>query len=48
MAILEKVLGPEHPSVAHSLENYAALLREAGRTAKADRMETRAKAIRAN
>ncbi len=26
LAIWEKALGPEHPSVAASLENYAALL----------------------
>ncbi len=27
LAIREKALGPEHPDVAQSLENYAALLR---------------------
>ncbi len=27
LAIREKALGPEHPDVAASLENYAALLR---------------------
>ncbi len=47
LAILEKALGPEHPSFATSLENYAALLRETGRTAEEDKMEARAKAIRA-
>ena len=47
MAILEKALGLEHPNVATSLENYAPLLRATGRTAEADKMETRAKAIRA-
>ncbi len=46
LAIHEKALGPEHPNVATSLENYAALLRENGRTAEADKMEARAKAIR--
>ena len=46
LAILEKALGPEHPNVATSLENYAALLRETGRTAEADKLEARAKAIR--
>ena len=47
LAIKEKVLGPEHPSVATSLENYAALLRETGRADEAAEMEARAKAIRA-
>ncbi len=32
--------------MATSLENYAALLREIGRTAEADKMDARAKAIR--
>ncbi len=45
MAILEKALGPEHPRVATSLENYAALLRETGRGAEAAKMDARAKAI---
>ncbi len=40
------MLGPEHPNVVTSLENYAALLRATGRTAEADKMEARAKAIR--
>ncbi len=31
LAIWEKVLGPAHPYVATSLENYAALLRETAR-----------------
>ncbi len=30
-AIWEKALGPEHPHVAQSLENYAALLRQTAR-----------------
>ncbi len=47
LAILEKTLGPEHPNVAAGLENYAALLRKTARADEADRMETRAKAIRA-
>ncbi len=47
LAILEKVLGPEHPDVATSLENYAALLRETEREDQAKEMEARAKAIRA-
>ncbi len=47
LAIVEKALGPEHPDVAKSLENYAALLRETGRTTEATEMEARTKAIRA-
>ncbi len=47
LAIWEKALGPEHPDVATSLENYAALLRETGRADEAAEMEARAKAIRA-
>ncbi len=39
--------GPDHPQVAMSLENYAALLRKSGRTTEADRLEARVKAIRA-
>ena len=46
LAIREKALGPEHPDDATSLENYAGLLRATGRTAEADKMEARAKAIR--
>ncbi len=46
-AIDEKALGPEHPDVATSLENYAALLRQTARADQAERMEARAKAIRA-
>ena len=47
LAIWEKALGPEHPNVFRVLKNYAALLRETGRTAEAAKMEARAKAIRA-
>ena len=47
LAIYEKALGPEHPELATSLENYAALLRQTGRADEAERMEARAKAIRA-
>ncbi len=47
LEILEKVLGPEHPSVARNLENYAVLLRGTGRSNEATKMEARAKAIRA-
>ena len=47
LAIREKALGPEHPDVAQSLENYAALLRDTGRGAEAVELEARATAIRA-
>ncbi len=47
LAIFEKALGPEHPHVAMTLENYAALLRQTARANEAERMEARAKAIRA-
>ncbi len=47
LAIREKALGPEHPDVAQSLENYSALLRKTGRSDEAAILEARAKAIRA-
>ncbi len=47
LVIRKKTLGPRHPLVAQSLENYTALVRETGRSAKATEMEARAKAIRA-
>ncbi len=47
LAILEKALGPDHPDVATTLENYAALLRKTGRTTEATKMEARGKAVRA-
>ena len=47
LRIDEKALGPEHPDVAQSLENSAALLRETGRGAEAAKLEARAKVIRA-
>ena len=46
LAIWEKALGPKHPSVVQSLENYADLLRKTGRGVEAERLEARAKAIR--
>ncbi len=46
LAIAEKALGPEHPNVATIMENYAALLREAGRGSEVAKIEARAKAIR--
>ena len=47
LAIWEKALGPEHPDVAKSLANYAALLRETDRDVEAEMLEARAKAIQA-
>ncbi len=47
LVIAEKGLGPEHPRVATSLENYAALLRKTNRVAEAVEMEARASLIRA-
>ena len=47
LLIRKQALGPEHPDVAMSLENYASQLRETGRDAKATRLETRAQAIHA-
>ena len=47
LAIAGKALGPDHPDVAATLENYADLLRKTGRDAEAENMEARAKAIRA-
>jgi tetratricopeptide (TPR) repeat protein len=46
LVIWERILGPEHPHVAVSLEKYASLLREAGRNPEAARLEARAKVIR--
>ncbi len=46
LAIWERILGPEHPHVAASLETYASLLRETGRNTGADMLEARAKEIR--
>ncbi len=39
--------GPQDPRLAASLENYAALRRETGRSDEAAKMEARAEAIRA-
>ena len=47
LGIWEKTFGPDHPHVATSLENYAAVLRKIGRSKRAAMMEARAKAIRA-
>jgi len=43
----EKILGADHPHVAQSLEGYAQLLRKTNRAAEAEKLEGRAKAIRA-
>ena len=47
LAIRENALGPEHPLVAATLENFAVTLRKTGRNDRAAKMEARAKAIRA-
>ena len=47
LAIAEKALGPEHPTVATALENYAVLLRKTNRKAEVAKMEARAQVIRA-
>lgn len=46
LAMDEKTLGPEHPDLAESLKNYAALLQKMGRGADAAKMDARAEAIR--
>ncbi len=48
LAIHEKVLGPEHPLVAQSLENYAILLRKTGRDIAAQNLEASAKHAKEN
>jgi tetratricopeptide (TPR) repeat protein len=47
LAIREKVLAPDDPELAMSLEGYAGFLRKTGRGAKAAPLEVRARAIRA-
>jgi len=39
-------VGPDHPTVAEDLENYAALLRKMNRVDEALALETRARSIR--
>ncbi|MBI5764633.1 MAG: tetratricopeptide repeat protein [Planctomycetes bacterium] len=46
LAISEKALGPDHPTVASSLENYAGLLERTKRQAEADKLKERAAKIR--
>ncbi len=45
LAILEKVLGPEYPHVATSLNNLALLYQVQGNYTDAGKLEARAKAI---
>ena len=47
LAIREKALGPDHPSVATSLENLAALYRATERDKEALELEKNAERIRA-
>ncbi len=47
ITIYEKALGPEHPDVAATLENYTLMLRVLNRHDEAEKMEARAKGIRA-
>ena len=47
LLIYEKALGPDHPEVATSLENFAALLRQTERADEAEKTKARANAIRA-
>ena len=47
LAIREKAVGPDHPSVAMGLENLADLYRKTGREEAAIELEKRAAAIRA-
>lgn len=47
LVIRQNALGPDHPYIATSLDNYATLLREMGHSVEAVDLEVRAKAIRA-
>jgi hypothetical protein len=47
LEVAEKARGSDHPDVANSLENLAALYRNTGRDAEASELEKRAAAIRA-
>jgi tetratricopeptide (TPR) repeat protein len=44
LAIYEKALGLDHPLTVLCVRNYAALLRERGRAAEAEKLEARFKA----
>jgi tetratricopeptide (TPR) repeat protein len=48
LAIYQKALDPEHPSVATTLDNLAALYRSQGRDAEAEPLSKRGLAIREN
>ena len=41
IAIIEQALGPDYPTLAVRLENYAALLRRTGRVTEVDNLEAR-------
>jgi Tfp pilus assembly protein PilF len=45
LAILEKALGPDHPDVANSLNNLAALYQKQGRNADAEPLYKQSVAI---
>jgi len=47
LSILEKSLGPDHPSVVAVLDNLANLYASQGKRREAEKMETRASALRA-
>jgi len=47
LTLQRKALGPDHPEVADSLEEYAALLKQINREPEAAEMEAQARAIRA-
>ena len=47
LQVAEQSVGPDHPTVATSLENMAALYRKTGREKEAEALEKRAAAIRA-
>jgi TolA-binding protein len=46
LTIQEELLGPKHPTIAITLESFAALMRKLNRISEAQDMEARAKAIR--
>ena len=46
LAIREKVFGPDHPFVAEVLEGLTKVCEQTGRTAEAQELSARAKAIR--
>jgi hypothetical protein len=47
LTLQRKALGPEHPALAASLEEYAALLKQTNRDGEAADVEKQARAIRA-